>query len=214
MNTQLIKASILKLPKLVLGFTVIAIGINFSLYADLGTNPWGTFHQGISRISPISFGQATQLTGLIIILLSLLIKIYPGIGTILNMLLIGIIVDLLDKTGLFFVPELLVTKLAFLFIGMFLFNYGVYIYLSCGLGAGPRDGLLVGLVKYTGKSVSVIRPIIEVTVVLIGIFLGGSYGIGTIVNAFGGGYVLNVIFNYHRFNPKTVKQMVITELVH
>lgn len=213
MNTNLLISSVKKVPKLIFGFLIIAIGINLSLYADLGTNPWGTFHQGISRIAPLSFGQVTQLTGLIIILFSLALKIYPGIGTILNMLLIGIIVDLLDQTGLFFIPDSLIMKVVFLFTGMFLFNYGVYIYLSCELGAGPRDGLLVGLVKITGKSVSTIRPAIEITVVLIGIVLGGAYGVGTIINAFGGGYMLNKIFNYHKFNPKTVKQMVITDLI-
>lgn len=213
MNTTILIHSLKRIPKLILGFIIIAIGINLSLYADLGTNPWGTFHQGMSRITPLSFGQVTQLTGLLIIVFSLILKIYPGIGTILNMLMIGVIVDLLDSTGFFFVPESLFMKIIFLVLGMFLFNYGVYIYLSCELGAGPRDGLLVGLVKITGKSVSTIRPAIEITVVLIGILLGGAYGVGTIINAFGGGYMLNKIFSYYNFNPKTVKQMVITDLI-
>lgn len=211
MNSSAFKKTFKHLPRLILGFVIIALGINLSLYADLGTNPWGTFHQGVSRITPLTFGQVTQLTGVVIILLSLIIKIYPGIGTILNMLFIGLLVDWMDALNLISTPDSMAMKIVFLIIGTFLFNYGVYIYLSCELGAGPRDGLMVGLVKITGKSVSVIRPIIEVTIVIIGIFLGGSYGIGTVINAFGGGYVLNTIFDFHKFNPKAIKQMVITD---
>lgn len=211
MNSSALKKTIKNLPRLLLGFVIIALGINLSLYADLGTNPWGTFHQGISRITPLSFGQVTQLTGVVIILLSLIIKIYPGIGTILNMLLIGFTVDFMDALNLISTPDSLIMKILFLIVGTFLFNYGVYIYLSCELGAGPRDGLMVGLVKITGKSVSVIRPIIEVTIVIIGILLGGAYGVGTILNAFGGGYVLNKIFNFYNFNPKSIRQMVVTD---
>lgn len=213
MNSSALIKTYKNVPKLLFGFLIIALGINLSLYADLGTNPWGTFHQGVSRITPFTFGQVTQLTGVVIILLSLVIRIYPGIGTILNMIFIGLFVDWMDHLNFISTPDSLLMKIVFLTIGTFLFNYGVYIYLSCELGAGPRDGLMVGLVKITGKSVSVIRPTIEVTIVIVGILLGGSYGIGTILNAFGGGYVLSTIFNFHNFNPKAIRQMVITDYI-
>ena len=213
MNMPAIKKTVMNLPRLMLGFIIIALGTNLTIYANLGMNPWGTFHQGVSSITGLSFGLVTQLTGIIIILLSLFIKIYPGIGTLLNMFFIGFLVDSFDV--MHFIPQsdLISVRTVYLILGTFLFNYGIYVYMSCGLGAGPRDGLLVGLVKLTGLSVSIMRPIIEVTIVITGILLGGSYGIGTLLNAFGGGYILNAVFRFYKFNPKEVKQMKITELL-
>lgn len=213
MNMPAIKKSVMNLPRLMLGFIIIAFGTNLTIYANMGMNPWGTFHQGVSSITGLSFGLVTQLTGVIIILLSLFIKIYPGIGTLLNMFFIGFLVDSFD--AMHFIPksDLISVRTVYLIIGTFLFNYGIYVYMSCGLGAGPRDGLLVGLVKITGLSVSIMRPIIEVTIVITGILLGGSYGVGTLLNAFGGGYILNAVFRFYKFNPKEVKQMKITDLL-
>jgi len=213
MNFIALKKVIINLPKLMLGFMIIAIGINLTIYADMGLNPWGTFHQGISRITHLTFGIVTQLTGIFIIVMSLFIKIHPGIGTILNMFFIGFLVDIFDAMKIIPHSESLAIRIIYLLIGTFLFNYGIYIYMSCALGAGPRDGLLVGLVKLTGISVSFMRPIIEVTIVLTGILLGGSYGIGTLLNAFGGGYILNTVFKFYKFNPKEVKQMKISDLL-
>lgn len=196
-----------KYLKLILGFIVISLGTNLTLHSNLGMNPWGTFHQGISLISPLTFGQVSQLTGLVIIALSLFIGIRPGIGTVLNMILIGIFVDLIEKFNLIPSPDALWIKFAYLFIGLFIFNYGVYLYLSVNLGAGPRDGLLVGLVILTGKTVTLIRPLIEITVLTIGILLGATYGIGTIVNALLGGWILQRIFKFHNFVPtSSIKQ--------
>lgn len=213
MNLLVLKKTILNLPKLMLGFVIIAIGINLTIYADMGLNPWGTFHQGVSVLTGMSFGVISQLTGIFIIVMSLFIRIYPGIGTLLNMFFIGYFVDLFDVMHLIPQSDSLTVRVCYLILGTFLFNYGVYVYISCELGAGPRDGLLVGLVKLTGLSVTYMRPIIEVTIVGIGILLGGSYGIGTLLNAFGGGYILNAVFRHHKFNPKEVKQMKITDLM-
>lgn len=213
MNLIVVKKTLRNLPKLMFGFIIIALGTNLTLYANLGLNPWGTFHQGVANISGLSFGVVTQLTGIVIIIFSLFIKIYPGIGTLLNMFFIGFLVDAFDTLHFIPLSDSIVVRIIYLVVGTFLFNYGIYVYLSCELGAGPRDGLLVGLVKLTGISVTIVRPIIEITILLIGIFLGGSYGIGTILNAVGGGYILNEIFKWHKFNPKETKQMIITDLI-
>lgn len=201
-----------RLPKLILGFIIIAIGTNLTLYANLGLNPWGTFHQGVTNITGLTFGVVSQLTGLLIILLSLTIKIYPGIGTLFNMYFIGLFIDIIDRLNFIPASDNLFVRIVYLLLGTLLLNYGIYVYISCLLGAGPRDGLLVGLVKITGISVSAVRPAIEITILIIGILMGGTYGIGTIINAIGGGYILNTIFKFHGFNPKQSKQMVITDL--
>ena len=186
MNLLSLTKTIKNLPKLLFGFIIISLGTNMTIDANLGLNPWGTFHQGVSNITSLTFGEVSQITGIIIIAFSLFIKIYPGIGTILNMFFIGFFVDFFDKMRFLPMPESILMKSLYLVIGTLMFNYGIYVYLSCELGAGPRDGLLVGLVKLTGISVSVMRPMIEVTILIIGIFLGGAYGIGTVLNAFGG----------------------------
>lgn len=214
MNKTLLKKTVVNMPKLILGFIIIAIGINLTIYADMGLNPWGTFHQGVSAITGLKFGLISQLTGVLIIALSLFIKIFPGIGTLLNMYFIGFLVDLFDGLSFIPIPDSMSIKVVYLIIGTIMFNYGIYVYLSCELGAGPRDGLLVGLVKLTGINVSVMRPIIEITILVTGIFLGGSYGLGTLFNALLGGSILHYIFLFHKFNPKETKQMVITDFFH
>jgi len=211
MNYTVTKKAFKELPRLLIGFLIISFGTVLTIQSNMGLNPWGTFHQGVSAQTGTTFGFVSQITGIIIILFSLFLKIYPGIGTLLNMFFIGYFVDLMMNLSIVPETDLLAVKILYLIIGTILFNYGIYVYLSCELGAGPRDGLLVGLVKITGISVSIVRPMIEVTIVLTGIFLGGAYGIGTIINAFGGGYILNQIFNFHKFNPKETKQMVITD---
>ena len=87
MNTSLIKKSLFRLPKLFLGFLVIAFGTVLTIESNLGMNPWGTFHQGVSLNTNVTFGVVSQVTGIVIILFSLVLRIYPGIGTILNMFL-------------------------------------------------------------------------------------------------------------------------------
>ena len=213
MNTDVLKSTIKQLPRLMIGFVIISIGTILTLHSNMGLNPWGTLHQGISVQTGLTFGLISQLIGIVIIVFSLILKIYPGVGTVLNMIFIGFFVDLINNLNLIPQTDSLIIRTLYLLSGTFLFNYGIYIYLSCQLGAGPRDGLLVGLVKITGISVSIMRPIIEVTVVVTGIVLGGSYGVGTLLNAFGGGYILNSIFKFYHFNPKKVRQMVITDFI-
>lgn len=187
---------------LIFGFAVIALGTTLTLYSELGMNPWGTFHQGVAKVTGLSFGTISQLTGLAVILFSLFFKIYPGVGTVLNMVMIGWMIDRLNQSGLIPHPTTPLMQYVYLIVGILLFNYGIYIYLVPDLGAGPRDGLMLGLVRMTGISVSIIRPMIEITVITIGVLLGGPLGIGTLLNGFGGGYVLNTIFKLHKYDPK------------
>jgi len=208
MNQDALSKTLRHFPKLVLGLFIVAVGTKLNINANLGMNPWGTFHQGLSNLLGMRFGTASQLTGLVILILSLFIKIYPGVGTVFNMFFIGFVVDLLPN---FPIPDLFIWRLIALSIGILLFNYGVYLYLSCELGAGPRDGLMVGLVKLTGAKVSTIRPLIEGSILILGIVLGGAYGIGTIANVLLGGFILERIFNFFNFNAKRTQQMILTD---
>ncbi len=205
--TKELKLILARLPKLFLGFLIISIGITLMLTADLGMNPWGTFHSGISLKTGMTFGRASQLTGISIIILGLFIKVYPGVSTILNMFFIGFLVDIIN--GAHIIPQFNSFPLQFieLILGLFLFSYGLYVYLSCGLGAGPRDGLMVGLIRISGLNATYIKPAIEISAIAAGYLLGGKIGFGTVLVALSGGYIVNFIFKFHNFDPKKQKQL-------
>ncbi len=196
-----------RLPKLIIGFILIAFGTNIMKASKLGLNSWGAFNEGLSVMSGISFGRVNQMIGVVILLIAIMIKIYPGIGTILNMYLIGIFIDLVESFGIIGVPIGIPSRIIYLFVGLFIFHLGGYMYMSCELGCGPRDSLMVGLIRLTGKPVEYIRTIIEASILVIGIFLGGTFGIGTIVNTFFGGPLLGRIYRFFKFDPKKINQV-------
>lgn len=205
-NKEMILKDVKKLPGLFGGFFLCAYGIAQMKAANIGMNSWGTLNLGIASKFAIEFGKVTQIVGIFVILFSLILKIYPGIGTILNMYFIGVFIDIIDKVNIIWIPESYPLKVTSLFWGLLIFNYGVYFYIKQELGAGPRDGLMVGLIKITGLSTTYVRPAIEVTVLVIGYLLGGLVGIGTILVTFCGGYILNKIFVLNGFDPKKTNQ--------
>ncbi|SKB54598.1 Uncharacterized membrane protein YczE [Acetoanaerobium noterae] len=196
-----------RLPKLMMGFILIAIGTNIMKASKLGLNSWGAFNEGLTVITGISFGRINQMIGIAVLIIAIFIKIYPGIGTILNMYFIGLFIDIVDSLAFIGIPVDMPTRLIYLFVGLFIFHLGGYMYMSCELGCGPRDSLMIGLIKITGKPVSYIRTIIEATVLVLGILLGGTFGIGTIVNTFLGGPLLGAIYKFFKFDPKKINQI-------
>lgn len=212
-NNNLLLKDIKKIPGLLLAFVICAYGLAQMKNVNIGMSSWATLNLGIAFKTGIGYGKASQLIGLAIILFSLSLKIYPGIGTILNMYFIGLLVDIIDKYNLTIIPENNILKIVALFWGLIVLSYGIYSYLRFELGAGPRDGLMVGLVKITGISVRYIKPLIEITVLLIGFLLGGTIGIGTIIVTFSGGYVLDEIFKWKNFNPQETNQRKLSDYI-
>ncbi len=212
-NKELLLQDIKKMPGLLLGFVFCAYGLAQMKNVGIGLNSWGTLNLGLALKTGLKFGVISQLLGLTIILLSLTLKIYPGIGTILNMFFIGLFVDIIDKYNLIFFSENYILKVIILFWGLIVLNFGIYSYLKHELGAGPRDGLMVGLIKITGISVKYIKPAIEITVLIIGFLLGGTVGIGTILATLFGGYILEQIFNWKNFNPKETNQRKLSDYI-
>ncbi|MBF8984641.1 membrane protein [Lutibacter sp. B2] len=205
-NRKMMLVDVKKLPGLFVGFFLCAYGIAQMKVANIGMNSWGTLNLGIVNKFAIEFGRVTQIVGIFVILFSLTLKIYPGIGTILNMYFIGVFIDIIDKVNIIWIPEIYLLKVVSLFWGILIFNYGIYFYIKQELGAGPRDGLMVGLIKITGLSTTYVRPAIELTVLVIGYLLGGLVGIGTVLVTFCGGYILNEIFVCNGFDPKKTNQ--------
>lgn len=207
------KKSILTLVRLFVGLFLYAVGIVFTINANLGLSPWDVFHQGISKLSGITMGQASIMAGLVIVILDWVLGEKVGLGTIFNMLFIGIFMDLLMLNHLVPIFNNIITRVIMMFLGMFIIGIASYFYIGAGLGSGPRDGLMVSLTKKTGKSVRFIRNCIEFTVLLVGYFLGGTVGFGTLVMVIGGGYFVQFAFKIFKFDVKKVQHKFIDDYV-
>ncbi len=185
-----------RLIVLVCGLFLYALGIVFTYRSGMGLDPWDVLHQGISRHTPLSFGGASIVVGALIIGVGLLLKVYPGVGTVLNMLLIGGFVDLLLRINL--VPDVsgapLLVRLLLDITGVAIIGLGTALYITPRMGAGPRDGLMLRLHTLTKQRVAIVRAAIEICVLALGFLLGGTVGIGTLIFAFGIGPAVEISF--------------------
>jgi len=180
----------------ILGLFVFALGVALNLRSGLGLGPWDVLHQGISRHTPLTFGQASQLAGAVVIGVGLLLRVRPGLSTILNMLLIGFFVDRILGSRL--VPSITpygpVVQLVVDALGVLLVGLGSGLYIRGNLGAGPRDGLMLGLQRVTGQRIAVTRAALEIAVAALGFLLGGTLGLGTLIFALGVGPAVELGF--------------------
>nr|WP_245664012.1 hypothetical protein [Nocardia arthritidis] len=168
--------------------------------AELGLDPWDVFHQGVARHVPISFGAVTAVTGVAVLLAWIPLRQMPGLGTVSNVVVIAVSVD----AGLAWLPswDLLAVRVAAMGAAVVLNAVASVLYIGAGMGPGPRDGLMTGLVRRTGRSVWMVRTAIEVAVLTTGFVLGGSVGIGTLVYAFGIGPLIHLMIPVvNRFLP-------------
>ena len=170
-----------RLNQLFLGLALYGFSIGLMVRSNLGLNPWDVFHQGLSELTGLSLGTIIIIVGAAVLLLWVPLRQRPGIGTIANVFLIGIWSDV----SLWLIPPVqsLVVAWAMLLGGIFLNGVAGGAYIGAGLGPGPRDGLMTGLVRRTGKSVRLIRTGIEMVVVAAGWALGGTLGLGTLLYA-------------------------------
>jgi hypothetical protein len=170
-----------RLIQLCLGLALYGFSIGLMVRSGLGLDPWDVFHQGLSRHIDLSFGMIVNLVGAIVLLAWIPIRQRPGIGTVANVFLIGTFADI----SLWLMPAAssLPIAAAMLVSGIMLNGVATGAYIGAGLGPGPRDGLMTGLVKRTGGSVRVIRTAIELTVLASGWLLGGTVGLGTVAYA-------------------------------
>lgn len=166
------------------GLFLYGLGIVMTVKSGLGTGPWDAFHLGITNYLPLTMGQVSQLTGIFIILFSLALGVKPGVGTIANMYFIGLFIDLIMRSCLITTPQYWLGKLFLLFLGVLIIGWATFFYITAAWGAGPRDGLMLGLINKTQWPVWKIRTIIEVTVTTLAYFLGGPLGLGTLIVAF------------------------------
>ncbi|NLW23072.1 MAG: hypothetical protein GXY88_07455 [Tissierellia bacterium] len=206
-----VKDTILKFARLIAGLFVCAVGMVMTINANLGLSPWDVFHHGLSKLTGLTLGRANIVTGLSIVILDIIFGERVGWGTILNMLLIGLFIDFLMFNKLIPIFDGFIPSIIMMVIGMFLIGIGCFLYIGVGFGSGPRDGLMVALVKKTKKSVRLIRSSLEVVSVAIGYILGGSVGIGTLIMAFTGGYFMQLAFKVTKFDVGAVEHRFIDD---
>lgn len=178
-----------RIVRCVVGLVIFGVGVAMLIDADLGAAPWDVFHTGLSDLTGIPVGTVIILVGIALLLLWIPLHERPGLGTILNAVLIGVTVDVV----LPIIPDdlALIVRIALMLGGVVIIAAGSGLYIGAGLGPGPRDGLMTGLGK-RGVSIRVARTGIELTVMAIGVLLGGTIGVGTAVFAFGIGPLVHV----------------------
>jgi uncharacterized membrane protein YczE len=187
-----LRAALPRLPRLVLGLVTFGLGIAMMAEAGLGLGPWEAFHQGIARQTGLELGTVSILLGIPILVLWWPLGERPGIGTLLNVVLIGSSTNV--ALALLPTPpdDALVARLALMLGGVVVIAVGSGLYLSTDLGPGPRDGLMTGLHHRFGWSIRRARTVVELSVLGLGWLLGGTVGLGTVVFALGIGPLVQV----------------------
>ncbi len=199
-----------RLPGLLVGLISFGLGIALMVQAGLGLGPWEAFHQGIGRLTGQELGTISIVLGLPILALWWPLGERPGIGTLLNVLLIGTATNV----GIAVFPSPVAAGVAaqvgMMLSGVVVIGIGSGLYLAADLGAGPRDGLMTGIHHRFGWSIRRARTVIELTVLVAGFLLGGTIGVGTLVFALGIGPLVQVFLGVFDRGGRVVKRRAIT----
>ncbi len=170
-----------RLVQLYAGLALYGLSMAFFVQGHLGVMPWDVLHQGLARFVDVSLGTMTIGVGALVLLAWLPLRQRPGLGTVSNVVVIGLVVDAV--LAVLPAPDALAARVAFVVAGVVLNAVATAAYIGARLGPGPRDGLMTGLVARTGLPTRWVRMSIEVTVVLAGWALGGTLGVATVVYA-------------------------------
>lgn len=191
--------------KLNFGLFLCALGISITISAQVGYSPWEVFHAGLANTMHIEIGTASILVGLIIGILSMALGEKIGIGTILNMVLIGLMMNVILGADILPTSENLFVGIFILLFGIIVFSLGSYFYIGSGFGAGPRDSLMIAVTRITKLPIGICRSSVELAAVLIGWQLGGLIGLGTVISVFSIGFFVHAIFHLLKFDPTTIE---------
>ena len=193
----------MRLGQLLLGLVLFGVGLWLGLVAELGVGPWDVLTGGLAELLGTSFGRTSVVVSVIVLLVGMAAGVRPGIGTLLNVVVIGATIDLLLAgpvlADLGDGPVLL--RLSVTLLGIAVVAVGSALYLGAHLGPGPRDGLMVAIHTRTGWPVGAARAALECAVLVVGVLLGGPVGIGTVLFAFGIGPAVQLAFRLLRQSP-------------
>ncbi|HZO68192.1 MAG TPA: hypothetical protein VFB74_24610 [Kribbellaceae bacterium] len=180
-----------RLVQLYVGLTLYGLSMALMIESRLGLDPWDVLHYGIAQHLPVSFGTVVIGVGLLVLLAWIPLRQWPGLGTISNAIVIGLVTD--AALALLARPDAIGWRVTFLVAGIVGNGIATAMYIGAHLGPGPRDGLMTGLVRRTGLSVRLVRTTIEVSVLAIGWLLGGVVGVGTVAYALAIGPLVHVL---------------------
>lgn len=183
-----------RLLRLLVGLWLYGLAIALMIEGAVGASPWDIFHLGIALHVPLSFGTVMIVTAVGVLLAWVPLRQMPGLGTLANTLVLGPFADL--NLSLLATPDTLPARCAYLLGGVVLCAFATALYVGAQLGPGPRDGLMTGLARRTGWSIRWVRTVIEITVLVIGVLLGGMLGVGTVVFALGVGPLTQFFLRY------------------
>lgn len=192
-----------RLAKLMVGLCLFGTGIWLGLVAHLGVGPWDVLAGGLAQKLGTPFGRTAIGVSVVVFLIGLAARVRPGLGTVLNVVVIGAVIDLLLATPLLtgLGDEAVALRLVATLSGIACVAAGSALYLGAHLGPGPRDGLMVAIATRTGWPVGLARAVLEISVLVVGILLGGPVGVGTVLFALGIGPAVQVAFRVLRQTP-------------
>ncbi len=171
-----------RLPRLLVGIVALSLGATLIIQAKLGVSPWDVLHQGLAELTGLSFGTIVVILGVIILVVWIPLGQRFGIGTVINTLTVGFIID--GFLGVIGAPDDLLLRWVMLLAGIVVLALGMGMYIGAGLGPGPRDGLMTGI-SAKGFPLWLVRTLLELAALVAGWILGGDVGIGTVLFAFG-----------------------------
>ena len=180
-----------RLTQLLAGLTLYGVSLAMMIRAQLGLDPWDVFHYGVAAHLPLSFGTVTIIVGVAVPLLWIPLRQTPGLGTVANVFVIGLVTD--AALWLLSTPGALWQRAVLLAAGIVFNGLAGALYIGSQLGPGPRDGLMTGLVRRTGRSVGLVRTAIELTALGLGWLMGGVVGVGTVAYALAIGPIMHVL---------------------
>ncbi len=193
-----------KLIKVFLGIILYALGVVITIEARIGFSPWEVFHAGLANVLNLQIGTISIGVGLILITITTIFGEKIGMATVLNIIFVGLTVNLILNAEIIPTSKRFSFSIIQMTVGLFIMVFATYLYLSTGLGAGPRDAFMVLINRRTGIKVGIVRSLIEITVTILGALMGGLFGWGTIMAAVIIGIALQTVFRIFNFDPRTV----------
>ena len=209
-----IKNLVLRSLKAAFGLALFAFGTHLTVQANIGLAPWDSFSMGLSYHTPLSFGQAAMLISVICLIIDICLKEKIGIGTILDAFIVGMALDVFEILNLIPTSDNIIVSIIMMTVGMFIMAYSQYLYMVAGLCCGPRDSFLVGIGKRMRKvPIGVVNIGIFVVVLTLGFLLGGPIGIGTVYSVAAMGTIMQLVFNWLKFEPREIEHVSIMDMI-
>ena len=195
------------------GLLVFAFGVHLTIYANIGLAPWDCLGMGIARHTPLNYGLAMTVMGVVILCVDLSLNERIGYGTVIDALLTGNFVQMFNVMNPFPINESLWRGIVFMLVGFVFMALGMYVYMKAGQCCGPRDALLVGLGKRLPRvPISVVQILLWGVVLLAGWLLGGAVGVGTLISTVGAGAVMQIVYSVIHFEPRAVRHRDVKEI--